>query len=75
MGYKFVLNYFVMFVFPQSMASSPLDPRGVGAVDVGHDVIIGVVHSSIAQGLQEYDLVMVMFLLLQRLHYFSPLPV
>ena len=75
MGYIFVLNYLVMFVFPQGMASSPLDPWGVGAVDVGHDIIIGVVHSSIAQGLQKYNLVMVMLLLLQRLHYFSSFPV
>ena len=81
--FEYILNEYMctlfsclfVFVFPQGMTGGPLDPWGVCAVDVGHDVNIGVVHSRIAQGLQEYDLVMVMLLLLQRLHYFSPLPV
>lgn len=53
-----------MFIFPQGVASCSLDPRGVGAVDMGHNVVIGVVQSSIAQSLQKNHFVMVVLLFL-----------
>lgn len=72
---KFFKNYMVMFIFPKGVASSSLDPRGVGAVDMRHNVVIGVVQSSIAQSLQKNHFVMVVLLFLKRIHGFSSLPV
>ena len=58
--FEYILNEYTcvlfsclfVFVFPQGMTGGPLDPWGVGAVDVGYDVVVGVVQASIAKSLQ-----------------------
>ena len=78
--FEYILNEYMcvlfsclfVFIFPQGVTGSPLDPRGVGAVDVGHDVVVGVVQASIAESLQhQYSPLIIQSPLFLR-HYGPP---
>lgn len=69
------LNYMLMLIFSECMASSSFYPLWICAVDVGNDVVIWLVHSGISKSLQQNDFVVVIRLFFFFCHHFSLLPV
>lgn len=69
------LNYMLMLIFSECMASSSFNPLWICAVDVGDDEVIWLVHSGISESLQQNDFVMVIRLFFFFCHHFSLLSV